>query len=123
MDELATLYEIPSRVGREYNYNKLLSVYNDALQGKSSHLGIVVSVTKEAMEDPARGVFSFEPLKSRLAESSFEQDGAIQMRDMAAPVIKLSVLNPGEIWRSWRTYMGFCMGIDQNLSMMIISIS
>ncbi len=98
MDELATLYEIPSRVGREYNYNKLLSVYNDALQGKSSHLGIVVSVTKEAMEDPARGVFSFEPLKSRLAESSFEQDGAIQMRDMAAPVIKLSVLNPGEMY-------------------------
>ena len=92
MDELATLYEIPSRVGREYNYNKLLSVYNDALQGKASHLGIIASVTKEAMEDPVRGVFSFEPLKSRLAESSFEQDGAIQMRDMAAPVIKLSFL-------------------------------
>ena len=98
MDELATLYEIPSRVGREYNYNKLLSVYNDALQGKASHLGIIASVTKEAMEDPVRGVFSFEPLKSRLAESSFEQDGAIQMRDMAAPVIKLSVLNPGEMY-------------------------
>lgn len=98
MDELATLYEIPSRVGREYNYNKLLSVYNDALQGKASHLGIIVSVTKEAMEDPARGVFSFEPLKSRLSESSFEQDGAVQMRDMAAPVIKLSVLNPGEMY-------------------------
>ncbi len=98
MDELATLYEIPSRVGREYNYNKLLSVYNDALQGKASHLGIVVSVTKEAMEDPARGVFSFEPLKSRLAESSFEQDGAIQMRDMAGPGIKPSELNPGEMY-------------------------
>ncbi len=98
MDELATLYEIPSRVGREYNYNKLLSVYNDALQGKASHLGIIASVTKEAMEDPVRGVFSFEPLKSRLAESSFEQDGAIRMRDMAAPVIKLSVLNPGEMY-------------------------
>ena len=98
MDELATLYESPSRVGREYNYNKLLSVYNDALQGKASHLGIIASVTKEAMEDPVRGVFSFEPLKSRLAESSFEQDGAIRMRDMAAPVIKLSVLNPGEMY-------------------------
>ncbi len=98
MDELATLYEIPSRVGREYNYNKLLSVYNDALQGKASHLGIIASVTKEAMEDLVRGVFSFEPLKSRLAESSFEQDGAIRMRDMAAPVIKLSVLNPGEMY-------------------------
>lgn len=98
MDELATLYEIPSRVGREYNYNKLLSIYNDALQGKASHLGMIASITKEAMEDPARGVFSFEPLKSRLSESSFEQDGAVPMRDMAAPVIKLSVLNPGEMY-------------------------
>jgi len=98
MDELATLYEIPSRVGREYNYNKLLSIYNDALQGKASHLGMIANITKEAMEDPARGVFSFEPLKSRLSESSFEQDGAVPMRDMAAPVIKLSVLNPGEMY-------------------------
>ncbi len=98
MDELATLYEIPSRVGREYNYNKLLSIYNDALQGKASHLGMIASITKEAMEDPARGVFSFEPLKSRLSESSFEQDGAVPMRDMAAPVIQLSVLNPGEMY-------------------------
>ena len=98
MDELATLYEIPSRVGREYNYNKLLSIYNDALQGKASHLGMIASITKEAMEDPARGVFSFEPLKSRLSESSFEQDGAVPMRDMAAPIIQLSVLNPGEMY-------------------------
>ena len=98
MDELATLYEIPSRVGREYNYNKLLSVYNDALQGKASHLGMIASITKEAMEDPVRGVFSFEPLKSRLSESSFEQEGAVPMRDMAAPIIQLSVLNPGEMY-------------------------
>ncbi|MDE6221171.1 MAG: ATP-binding protein [Lachnospiraceae bacterium] len=98
IDELATLYEIPSRVGREYNYNKLLSIYNDVLQGKASYLGIIISVTKEAMEDSARGVFSFEPLRSRLAESSFTQDGGLKMRDMAAPVIRLSVLNPGEMY-------------------------
>lgn len=98
MDELATLYEIPSRVGREFNYNKLLSIYNDALQGKASHLGIIISVTKEAMEDPVRGVFSFEPLKSRLADTCFEQEGVIKMRDMASPVIKLSELNPGEMY-------------------------
>ena len=98
IDELATLYEIPSRVGREYNYNKLLSIYNDALQGKASHLGIIISVTKEAMEDAERGVFSFEPLKSRLEDTSIEQDGILKMRDMASPVIKLSTLNPGEMY-------------------------
>jgi len=98
MDELSALYEIPSRVGREYNYSKLLSIYNDVLQGQASYLGIVISVTKEAMEDPTRGVFSFEPLRSRLSESSFEQEGVVKMRDMAAPVMKLSVLNPGEMY-------------------------
>lgn len=98
IDELATLYEIPSRVGREYNYNKLLSIYNDALQGKASHLGIIISVTKEAMEDAERGVFSFEPLKSRLQDTGIEQDGILKMRDMASPVIKLSTLNPGEMY-------------------------
>ncbi len=98
MDELASLYEIPSRVGREYNYNKLLSIYNDALQGKASHLGIIISVTREAMEDPVRGVYSFAPLKSRLIDTSIEQEGVIKMRDMASPVIRLDALNPGEMY-------------------------
>lgn len=98
MDELASLYEIPSRVGREYNYSKLLAIYNDALQGKASYLGMIFSVTGEAMEDPTRGIFSFEPLKSRLAETCFEQEGVIKMRDMASPVIKLAALNPGEMY-------------------------
>lgn len=98
MDELASLYEIPSRVGREYNYNRMLSIYNDALQGKASHLGIIMSITKEAMEDPVRGVFSFEPLRSRLASSSFEQEDAVRLRDMASPIIRLDSLNPGEMY-------------------------
>ena len=98
MDELATLYDIPSRVGREYNYNRLLSIYNDALQGKASNLGIIVSVTKEAMEDPVRGVFSFEPLKSRLGMPGYEQGGDKKLRDMASPIIELDTLNPGEMY-------------------------
>lgn len=97
-DELATLYTIPSKVGREYNYNKLLSIYNDALQGKDNHLGIIMSVTKEAMHDPAKGIFSFEPLRSRLSETDLEQAGVIKLRDMASPIIKLSQLNPGEMY-------------------------
>jgi hypothetical protein len=98
MDELASLYEIPSHVGREYNYNKLLSIYNDVLQGKASHLGLIMSVTKEAMEDQAKGIFSFEPLRSRLADSDFEQEGSLKLRDLASPIIKLTPLNPGEMY-------------------------
>lgn len=98
LDELTTLYEIPSRVGRDYNYNKLLSIYNDVMQGKASYMGMIFSVTREAMEDSARGVYSFGPLKSRLAETSFEREGALKMRDMTSPVIRLSVLEPGEMY-------------------------
>lgn len=98
LDELTTLYEIPSRVGRDYNYNKLLSIYNDVMQGKASYMGMIFSVTREAMEDSARGVYSFGPLKSRLAETSFERESALKMRDMTSPVIRLSVLEPGEMY-------------------------
>ena len=97
IDELATIYSIPSRVGREYNYNKLLSIYNDALQGRAAHLGIVISVTQQAMEDTSRGIFSFEPLRSRIEERSYI-DGVKGMRDMAAPLIKIAALNPGEMY-------------------------
>lgn len=91
LDELAALYELPSRACREANYNKLLSIYNDAVQGRASYMGIVFGVTKEAMEDPARGVFSFGPLRSRLAESGLLQENT-------SPVIRLSVLEPGEMY-------------------------
>ena len=68
------------------------------MQGKASHLGIIISVTKEAMEDSVRGVFSFGPLKSRLEDTDFAGKGAAGLRDMASPVIKLSMLNPGEMY-------------------------
>lgn len=98
MDELANIYEIPSKVGREYNYSKLLTIYNDALQGKASHLGIILSVTKEAMEDEVRGIYSYEPLRTRIEDTREKKDGVIPLKDMAAPVIKLSYLNPGEMY-------------------------
>ena len=82
----------------EYNYNKLLSIYNDALQGKASNLGIIISVTKEAMEDKVRGVFSFEPLRSRLAVSDMEEGNTAKLQDMASPIIRLTPLNPGEMY-------------------------
>ena len=57
-----------------------------------------MSVTKEAMEDQAKGIFSFEPLRSRLADSDFEQEGSLKLRDLASPIIKLTPLNPGEMY-------------------------
>ena len=98
IDEMATIYEIPSKVGREYNYSKILTIYNDILQGKARNMGVIMSITKEALEDSIRGIYSFEPLKSRLREDIGQQDGVVPLRDMAAPIIRLAPLNPGEMY-------------------------
>ena len=98
IDEMASIYEIPSKVGRDFNYNKILSIYNDMLQGKAKNMGIIMSITKEALEDPAKGIYSFGPLRSRLKDDREEQKGIVMLRDMAAPIIKLSPLNPGEMY-------------------------
>ena len=97
IDELGNIYEIPSKVGREYNYARLLNMYNDALQGKASHLSIVFSITKEAMEDKVRGVYSFEPLASRI-EPQQKSEKVVMLRDLTSPVLSLSPLNPGEMY-------------------------
>ena len=83
VDELVNLYKIPNSVTRQYNYEKLLTMYNDTLQGKAKYLGILMGATPQALEDKRRGVYSYEALRSRLAEGRFSRPGA---RDLLAPV-------------------------------------
>lgn len=71
LDELVNLYKIPNAITRQYNYEKLLAMYNDTLQGKARYLGILMGATPQAIEDKRRGVYSYEALRSRLAEGSF----------------------------------------------------
>lgn len=94
IDELVNLYKIPNAITRQYNYEKLLTMYNDTLQGKARYLGIVMGATPQAIEDKRRGVYSYEALRSRLAEGKFSRPGA---RDLLAPVIRLEPLNPEEM--------------------------
>lgn len=98
VDELANIYEIPSKVGREYNYIKILDMYNSALQGKIKNMGILMSITREALEDTQRGIYSYEPLRTRLKDKENSGDGIVAFRDMAAPIIRLIALNPGETY-------------------------
>ena len=69
-------------------------MYNDTLQGKARYLGILMGATPQAIEDKRRGVYSYEALRSRLAEGKFSRPGA---RDLLAPVIRLEPLNPEEM--------------------------
>lgn len=94
IDELVNLYKIPNSVTRQYNYEKLLTMYNDTLQGKARYLGILMGATPQAIEDKRRGVYSYEALRSRLAEGKFSRPGA---RDLLAPVIRLEPLTPEEL--------------------------
>ncbi|AEA31440.1 Biotin carboxylase [Lactobacillus amylovorus GRL1118] len=94
IDELVNIYKIPNAISRQYNYEKILTMYNDTLQGKAKYLGIIMCGTPQAVEDRRRGIYSYEALRSRLASGKFAQESA---RDMYAPVIRLEPLTAEEM--------------------------
>ena len=94
VDELVNIYKIPNAITRQYNYEKMLTMYNDALQGKAKYLGILMGATPQTLEDKRRGIYSYEALRSRLAEGRFSKPGA---RDLLAPVIRLDPLTAEEM--------------------------
>ncbi|MCD8121814.1 MAG: ATP-binding protein [Clostridiales bacterium] len=94
IDELVNIYKIPNSITRQYNYEKILTMYNDTLQGKASHLGIILCGTPQCIEDTRRGVYSYEALRSRLAEGRFAREDT---RDLLAPIIKLAPLTNEEM--------------------------
>ncbi len=94
VDELVNIYKIPNSITRQYNYEKILTMYNDTLQGKAKYIGIIMGGTPQCIEDTRRGVYSYEALRSRLSEGRFGREG---LKDMLAPVIHLSPLNYEEM--------------------------
>lgn len=94
IDEGVNLYKISNSVSRTANYEKLLSMFNDTMQGKSPHMAILLGGTPQFVEDERRGLYSYEALRSRLMDGHFSREGA---RNLAAPVIKLSMLSNEEI--------------------------
>lgn len=94
IDELVNLYKIPNSVTRQNNYEKILTMYNDTLQGKARHLGIIMGGTPQSIEDRRRGVYSYEALRSRLSQGRFAGEG---LSDMLAPVIRLNPLTYEEL--------------------------
>lgn len=94
IDELVNIMKIPHAVTRQYNYEKILMMYNDVMQGKASHLGIIMGGTPQCIEDTRRGVFSYEALRSRLERGRFASD---ETHDMLAPIIRLQPLTYEEL--------------------------
>ena len=94
VDELVNLYKIPNAISRQYNYEKVLAMYNDTLQGRARHLGVIMGGTPQAIEDRRRGLYSYEALRSRLTQGRFASEGLL---DLLAPVIRLEPLTHEEL--------------------------
>ena len=94
IDECVNLYKIPNRISREANYEKLLAVFNDTLQGKAKNLAVIFGGTPQFLEDTRRGLFSYDALRSRLADSKYSDMG---YKNLSSPVIRLPRLSDNEL--------------------------
>ncbi len=94
VDECVNLYKITNRISRESNYEKLLAIFNDTLQGKANNLGVIFGGTPQFLEDTRRGLFSYDALKSRLADSKYSELG---YRNLSSPVVRLRRLSDNEL--------------------------
>ncbi len=94
IDECVNLYKIPNRISREANYEKLLAIFNDTLQGKAKSLGVIFGGTPQFLEDTRRGLFSYDALRSRLSDSRYSDLG---YKNLSSPVIRLPRLSDNEI--------------------------
>lgn len=95
IDELVNLFKIPHSATRQSNYEKILTIYNDVLQGKAQHIGFLIGGTPQCIEDKYKGVFSYEALRSRLSEGRFASD---TVKDMLSPIIRLKMLTYEEMF-------------------------
>jgi len=95
IDELVNIFKIPNSITRQNNYEKILTIYNDVLQGKAKHIGFLMGGTPQCVEDKYKGVFSYEALRSRLAEGHFATEG---VKDLSAPIIRLQMLTQEEMY-------------------------
>lgn len=95
IDECVNLYKISNRISRENNYEKILSMFNDTLQGGAEGLEIIFGGTPQFLEDQRRGLFSYEALRSRLCDSRFALSG---FKNLIGPVIRLKRLSDEELF-------------------------
>ena len=95
LDELVNLYKLANTQARNSNYEQLLRILNDSLQGTSVGLGFLLGGTPEFLMDTRRGLYSYEALRTRLAQNRFAADGR---RDLTGPVLPLANLSQEELY-------------------------
>lgn len=96
MDEMVNLYKIPNSVSRKANYEEILSMLNNTLQGTFSNIGFIMGGTPEFLTDNIRGLYSYEALRSRLTENSFSKQ--LGVTDYNSVVLRLTSLTKEELY-------------------------
>ena len=96
LDEMVNLYKLRSTQARTSNYEQVLRILNDCLQGTAEHIGFLLGGTPEFLLDPRKGLYSYEALQSRLAENSFAQKADVV--DYSSPALHLANLTPEELY-------------------------
>ncbi len=95
LDELVNLYKLANTQARNSNYEQILRILNDSLQGSAAGLGFVLGGTPDMLLDTRRGLYSYAALQSRLAENSFANASIV---DYSGPVLRLSNLSPEDLY-------------------------
>jgi hypothetical protein len=95
LDEVVNLFKMSNTQARRSNYEQILRILNDTLQGSAEGLGVVLGVTPETLTDRVRGLYSYEALQSRLAANAFAKDGLV---DYNHPVLRLANLTPEDFY-------------------------
>ncbi|MBF8178388.1 ATP-binding protein [Herminiimonas contaminans] len=95
LDELVNLYKLSNTQARNANYEQILRILNDSLQGAAVGLGFILGGTPEFLMDTRRGLYSYPALQSRLAENTFAKAGLV---DYSGPVVRLSSLSPEDLY-------------------------
>jgi len=95
LDEMVNLYKLSSSQARKANYEQILRIINDVLQGTAANLGFLMGGTPEFLMNTRRGLYSYEALQSRLAENTFAHEGLV---DLSGPVIRLANLSPEDLF-------------------------
>ena len=96
LDELVVLsHRLNSRISRNNNYEAILRIINDCLQGSVEGLGFMFAATEECLTDKRRGLFSYEALATRLADNRFAGNGLV---DLSGPVLRLAPLTPEDCY-------------------------
>lgn len=96
LDEMVNLYKLSNTQARKSNYEQILRILNDCLQGNAEYIGFLLGGTPEFLLDPYKGLYSYEALQTRLAENNFAKQADVI--DYSSPALHLACLSPEELY-------------------------